>query len=148
MISFTEMKSLFPVSRGTNDSAIEFKEIYVDSEQKVVKGLYVSLINDNCEVDLKKALYNGAIGAVWDEKLEIPRFLPNHFPIFLVEDTCDALQQLILYIKKNRNNDRCKMEKYISLSLGNKSYNDVNTNKLNAYKVLLEETNLNERKGS
>ncbi|WP_078547305.1 hypothetical protein [Litchfieldia alkalitelluris] len=95
MIVYSQLCRLFPETHGTKDAAIEFHEVYIDSTDKVYKGLYVPL-NKSLEEDLKDAIDNGAIGAVWSNYEKIPVFVPNHFPLFLVDDTVKALKDLII----------------------------------------------------
>ena len=94
-----DIKAIFPESRGIEYDGIEFEELFINPSIKVDKGLFVLIEASDCDVKLKEALYNGAIGALWPKDCSIPTFIPNHFPIFLVDEPIDALQELVEQIE-------------------------------------------------
>jgi UDP-N-acetylmuramyl pentapeptide synthase len=105
MLSYEDVSYISIGTRGINDDSICFLNVTTEPSVIVRKSLYVSINAENREECLKKALYNGAVAAVWQKNIELPRFLPNHFPVFLVDDTLLAFAQLIeLYVKKIEEN--------------------------------------------
>lgn len=97
-LSLNALKDLFPQYRGEVDQ-VNLKGVFTDSRKDCKKGLFVPIVGakfDGHEF-LKDAIYNGAIASLWQKDLEIPAYVPNHFPLFLVEDTLEALQNLAQY---------------------------------------------------
>lgn len=77
--------------------------------------------------ELKDAITNGAIAAIWKEGINIPKYTPNHFPIFYCEDFVIGLKNiLILYREKLQEMDNKQMDKtdflFIDKKLLNKYY--------------------------
>ncbi|WP_102347030.1 UDP-N-acetylmuramoyl-tripeptide--D-alanyl-D-alanine ligase [Bacillus sp. Marseille-P3661] len=95
-ISLNELTRVFPIRKGTNDKEIIINEIMTDSRKGVIKGLFVPIVGDKFDGHnfLKEAINNGAIATLWQEDKEIPAFVPNHFPVYFVKDTLQALQTL------------------------------------------------------
>ncbi|MFS0861390.1 hypothetical protein [Fredinandcohnia sp. 179-A 10B2 NHS] len=113
MLSYDDVSYISIETRGIRDDNICFLYVTTEPSVKVRKSLYVSINAENREESLKKALYNGAVGAVWPKVDKLPRFLPNHFPVFLVDDTLLAFAHLIeLYIKKIEENRYDIMTKF------------------------------------
>ncbi|MFT4413466.1 hypothetical protein ACLM5H_06380 [Fredinandcohnia humi] len=105
MLYYNDVKQITNDIRGVRDEGIVFEHMYVDPSIVTKKGLYVSKNDENREESLKTALYNGAIATIWPRDQLLPRFLPNHFPVFLVEDPVIAFTQIIeLYVKKIEEN--------------------------------------------
>ena len=98
-LSLAEISEIFPSNRGTTSSSIYVQEIITDSRKKSAKWLFIPIIGDKFDGHdfLKDAIYNGAIAAVWQENKEIPAFVPTDFPLYLVQDTTDALQSIAKY---------------------------------------------------
>jgi uncharacterized membrane-anchored protein len=127
MLTYSELKSLFTETRGITDNMIEFHTVFIDPNKKVNKGLFISLSDTNREEELKKALYNGAIGALWNKDLKIPGFLPNHFPLFMVENSVTAIQNVLEFCREREENSGCEIDTRISLSYGNTHIDEANT---------------------
>jgi hypothetical protein len=94
-----ELRVIFPETRGIEYDEIEFNELFINPSIKVDKGLFVLIESKDADMKLKEALYNGAVGAIWPNNHSIPTFLPNHFPMFLVDDSLEALQFVLEKIK-------------------------------------------------
>ncbi|MBD8068393.1 hypothetical protein [Bacillus sp. PS06] len=151
MLSYQDLKTLFKEYRGTPDN-IEFHELYIDPTKKVNRGLFVPLSQDPT-ADLKQALYNGAIGSLWKKEIELPSFLPNHFPLFIVEEQVDAIKQVITLVKKNKGINEQTMETRISLTFGNTHIEEGNTfeqeimKEIKALQALYQEEATNNKQG-
>lgn len=70
--------------------------VTTDSRQKTDNALFIPLQGDTFDGHdyVKQAVDNGAVAVFWDENYQIPSFLPEEFPVFLVNDTLAALQKL------------------------------------------------------
>ncbi|MFC4320276.1 hypothetical protein [Litchfieldia salsa] len=152
MLTYSDLQSLFTETKGIPDNQILFKEVFIDPDQKVNKGLFISLSDKNQEEELKTALYNGAIGALWKKESHIPRFLPNHFPLFIVVNPVAAIQNVIEFCEKKEEEIGDDIETRISLSYGNTHIDKGNTydsaviNQINELKKKVEDSR-NKRKG-
>ncbi|HLS08724.1 UDP-N-acetylmuramoyl-tripeptide--D-alanyl-D-alanine ligase [Lentibacillus sp.] len=98
MMLFTTdwLTSLFTDFRGAAKSSIEINEITTDSRKKTNQSLFIPLVGENFNGHdfMKDALEQGAAAALWHKKKDLPGFLPADFPVFFVEDTLSALQEL------------------------------------------------------
>jgi UDP-N-acetylmuramyl pentapeptide synthase len=113
LLSYLDVRNLFQDTYGIKYDHLVFEQVFCDPTTVSKKGLYVSIEQEKKDESLKKALYNGAVAAVWPKDEELPRFLPNHFPVFLVEDTIPALKQIMeLYLKNIEENGYDKMTKF------------------------------------
>ncbi|WP_026674377.1 UDP-N-acetylmuramoyl-tripeptide--D-alanyl-D-alanine ligase [Alkalihalobacterium bogoriense] len=74
----------------------EFSGVFTDSRKEMKDGLFVPLVGERFDGHefLLHAIQNGAIAAVWEKGKQIPREIPNQFPLFFVEDTLVALQEM------------------------------------------------------
>ncbi|MCA0148728.1 MULTISPECIES: hypothetical protein [Rossellomorea] len=75
------------------------------------KGLYIPAGD---EVNLFRSIEKGAIASLWRKGEEIPSFVPNHFPLFIVEDVYRAYVDLQESYKQNYNQEKWEiMTKFI-----------------------------------
>ncbi|GGD19063.1 UDP-N-acetylmuramoyl-tripeptide--D-alanyl-D-alanine ligase [Pontibacillus salipaludis] len=95
----------FPSSRGVASESIEIKNVFTDTRKKTNKGLFVPIRGDRFDGHefLKDAIEGGAVAALWDEKVDVPSYVPNDFPLFFVDDTIIGLQQLAHVYRKEVN---------------------------------------------
>jgi len=128
MLFYRELKNILPNTRGIEDPQLVFQELYIDSSRKVSKGLYLSIPNENEEEYLKEALYNGAIGAIWSRGKKAPSFLPNHFPIFLVDNSLMTLKEIIHFYENFTERNRYEIMSKFTLS-----YRKTHNGKNNTY---------------
>jgi hypothetical protein len=92
MLQYQFLKQLFPDTQGIQDPEIQFESVFINPFQTVKKGLFIPL----CKGDyLKEAIYHGAIGTLWQKGESLPRYTPNHFPVFFVHDLNEAFLLLI-----------------------------------------------------
>lgn len=98
-LTYGDLAKLFPQKRGIQLQELFFHTVATSSNTAQYKGIYIPLAEHSGE--LKKAIENGAIAALWDENVEIPLYTPNHFPLFLTNDLLKGLKDMMeLYIEK------------------------------------------------
>jgi UDP-N-acetylmuramyl pentapeptide synthase len=107
-LSLQDFTHLFERSRGANENLV-FQTVTDDSRASQPKGVFVPINQESGE--LGEAIANGAIAAIWEKDKEIPRYTPNHFPIFFVSDLSDAVLKLLkFYVEKLDGDIEGKME--------------------------------------
>lgn len=81
---------------GRAQDSITIEEVTTDSRQKVKKSLFIPIIGENFDGHdyIKQAVNNGAVAVLWDEDKPFPTSLPTDFPVFIVNNTLTALQEL------------------------------------------------------
>ncbi|MFB1051930.1 UDP-N-acetylmuramoyl-tripeptide--D-alanyl-D-alanine ligase [Paraliobacillus sp. JSM ZJ581] len=96
---------LFPNTQGAVTGNLPIRQVTTDSRVTTNHGLFVPLKGDkfNGHEFLDQAINNGAIAAVWDQSESVPEYVPTDLPIFFVEDTLHALQQLAGYYRNKIN---------------------------------------------
>ena len=78
------------------------------------KGLFVPLSSEHEE--LKVAIEQGAIAAVWPKDVHVRRYVPNHFPIFFADSSIYALEEIIeTYIQSYRQENKNMTAIYFEL---------------------------------
>lgn len=100
MLTYRMLKQLFPSTRGIVDDTIKFYHVFVDPYQQAPKGLFVPLM-DAAE-SLKIAIEHGAIASLWQEGMDLPRYIPNHFPVFFVPSPLQGLQMIVETYQKTQ----------------------------------------------
>lgn len=72
------------------------KEVFIDSRQRVTNGLFIPIVGERFDghTFLEGAIENGAIATLWEEGKELPVTLDKTFPVFYVENTLKALEDL------------------------------------------------------
>ncbi|MFD1735722.1 hypothetical protein ACFSCX_04005 [Bacillus salitolerans] len=96
MLTLANLQKVCTDQRGIQFGDIEIHTVFTNEESKVNKGLFVPLFNgEEVHEDLKEAINNGAITALWWKDVSIPKFLPNDFPLFLVEHPLDSLEMVV-----------------------------------------------------
>lgn len=91
-ITYSDLVRFFPKSQGIRDE-IQFYTVSTDASLLQPKGLFIPLFDDSGE--LKEAIQNGAIGAVWDENRPLPSYVPTQFPILFSNNVKDSLETII-----------------------------------------------------
>ncbi|HYK73814.1 MAG TPA: hypothetical protein VEV44_11950 [Pseudoneobacillus sp.] len=112
-IAYSDLVRFFPKSQGIRDE-IQFYTVSTDASLLQPKGLFIPLFNDSGE--LKEAIQNGAIGAVWDEKRPLPSYVPTQFPILFSNNVKDSLKTIIESYLEQINGDNIdimNMTKYL-----------------------------------
>jgi UDP-N-acetylmuramyl pentapeptide synthase len=112
-LTLGDLANLFPKTTGMKDE-FQFCTVSTDSTLSQPRGLFIPLFKDSGE--LKDAIQNGAIGAIWDEQEELPLYIPNHFPIFYTNNLVEALEQIMkAYVDKlnGETNEIMNMTKFL-----------------------------------
>ncbi|WP_433957711.1 hypothetical protein [Cytobacillus horneckiae] len=90
LLTYGDIVSFLPDRIGYQDENMAFHSIATSCSLHQEKSLYIPIEDD--EPDLKRALENGAIAALWPAEIEVPRYRPNHFPIFFTNDLLKGLE--------------------------------------------------------
>jgi hypothetical protein len=97
-LALKDLGGLFDSSRGIQDDFL-FASVSDQANEAQPKGLFVSYNGMNGE--LSEAIANGAIAAIWNQEHDLPRYTPNHFPVFFTNDPADAIVTILnRYIEK------------------------------------------------
>ncbi|PFA68956.1 hypothetical protein CN378_05595 [Bacillus sp. AFS015802] len=111
MLSYDDVKELFPETRGIHLPGFTFLVVSNSTRMGMEKGLYVPFGD---EVNLFRSIEIGAIASLWPKGRPIPSFVPNHFPLFMVEDVYQAYLDLQENYKQNYNQEKWEiMTKFI-----------------------------------
>jgi UDP-N-acetylmuramoyl-tripeptide--D-alanyl-D-alanine ligase len=104
-LTVKEISKLFPSFHGHASETVAINEVFTDSRQNTNKGLFIPIVGDRFDGHefLEDAISQGAIAALWQSDIEVPRYVPTDFPLFFVEDTIKALQELSKYYRKKVN---------------------------------------------
>lgn len=93
VLMYKDLMQIFPNAKGVKDLDIEFHTVSLYSAFAQQRGLYIPFYKK--DMDLKEAINQGAIGAVWDIDEAVPMYTPNHFPIFYTNDLLKGLEDMI-----------------------------------------------------
>jgi UDP-N-acetylmuramoyl-tripeptide--D-alanyl-D-alanine ligase len=104
-ITLKDCISLFPNYRKQTDLHVQINSICTDTRKKMDKGLFIPLVGANFDGHnfLKDAINQGAVATLWQKDIPVPDFIPTQFPLFFVNDTTEALQQLASLNLKKQN---------------------------------------------
>lgn len=98
MIIFTTywLSTIFETYREEQLTDRQIKEVTTDSRKKMTNALFIPLKGDRFDGHqfIEEAYHHGAVAVIWERGVPLPSVLPADFPVFLVEDTLQALQQL------------------------------------------------------
>lgn len=99
------ISSIFTNFRGNGASDIPLFEVTTDSRKKAEQSLFIPLIGEKFDGHnfAEQALENGAAAFLWEQTKPLPPNLPEDFPVFFVEDTLAALQQLAKHYREQVN---------------------------------------------
>ena len=99
------LNAIFSNNRGVASATIGIQEVTTDSRKKTTGSLFVPLIGDNFDGHdhVLQAINHGAVAIIWNQNKQLPDFLPIDFPIYLVEDTLEALQLLATQYRQEIN---------------------------------------------
>ncbi|BCB03261.1 hypothetical protein [Bacillus sp. KH172YL63] len=111
MLFYDDVKKLFPVTKGIHLPGFTFLVVSNSTRVDMKKGLYVP---DGGGSDLFKSIEKGAIASFWLKDATVPSFVPNHFPLFIVEDIQAAYVKLKKHYHQNYNQEKWEiMTKFI-----------------------------------
>ncbi|MGD6960268.1 hypothetical protein ACQCWA_08125 [Rossellomorea aquimaris] len=111
MLFYDDVKKLFPETTGIHLPGFAFLVVSNSTSMGMEKGLYVPFGD---EINLFDSIDSGAIASLWPKNKEVPSFVPNHFPLFMVEDVYKAYIDLLEDYKQNYNQEKWEiMTKFI-----------------------------------
>ncbi|TGB05007.1 UDP-N-acetylmuramoyl-tripeptide--D-alanyl-D-alanine ligase [Halobacillus salinus] len=98
-LEVAELTKLFPNYKGAAQDAITIRTIMTDTRKRAKQSLFVPIVGESHDAHqfMKGAIEQGATAALWQQDKPLPKLVPTDFPVFFVEDTTKALQQLAQY---------------------------------------------------
>lgn len=102
-LAFNDLVTLFPDFKGVREADHRYITVTDQAGIMQTRGLYIPL-NDNSG-ELLDAIANGAIAAVWDKGKPVPRYTPNHFPIFFTDKPVSGVIDLLQFYFEKLNGD-------------------------------------------
>ncbi|UJL47851.1 UDP-N-acetylmuramoyl-tripeptide--D-alanyl-D-alanine ligase [Virgibacillus sp. NKC19-16] len=106
MLFTTEwLSNLFTDFSGRVDEPIIIEKVFTDSRVKATKALFIPIVGENFDGHdyIKQAFENGAAAILWNREKNLPEILPTDFPVFFVDNTVEALQQLAAHYRNEIN---------------------------------------------
>ena len=102
ILEVNELTQLFPKKQGAASDQIQLGSVMTDSRKTAKQSLFVPIVGENFDAHdfLGDAIKQGAVATLWQEDQPLPKLTPTDFPVFFVEDTTKALQQLASYYLK------------------------------------------------
>ncbi|WP_101843798.1 UDP-N-acetylmuramoyl-tripeptide--D-alanyl-D-alanine ligase [Halobacillus sp. Marseille-P3879] len=103
MFTVKELAPLFSKGNGATNDPIQIKSVMTDTRMEKKQSLFIPLVGDNHDAHrfIMDAIKNGAVAALWQKDHDLPREIPTEFPVFIVEDTLQALQETSsFYLRK------------------------------------------------
>ncbi|WP_010530449.1 UDP-N-acetylmuramoyl-tripeptide--D-alanyl-D-alanine ligase [Lentibacillus jeotgali] len=99
------LTTVFSDYKGAAVDEVEIVEVTTDSRRKLKKSLFIPLAGENFDGHhyMKDAFDQGAAAALWDKHKALPESLPADFPVFFVNDTLTAMQELAKAYRKKVN---------------------------------------------
>src|SRR5690625_8529 len=99
------LTTVFPEYQGNIQSSLTINEVTTDSRVKTNHALFIPLIGENFDGHdhVRQAIDHGSEAIVWRKDKPLPAFITNDFPVFYVNDTLAALQELALQYRNEIN---------------------------------------------
>jgi UDP-N-acetylmuramyl pentapeptide synthase len=116
-IALKDLESLFDNRRGIPDNLL-FASVSDQANEAQPKGLFVSFNGEYGE--LSEAISNGAIAAIWNHDHDLPRYTPNHFPVFFTNDPADAIVTILKRYIEKLNGETDKIMEITNFKFSNK----------------------------
>ncbi|WJE17375.1 UDP-N-acetylmuramoyl-tripeptide--D-alanyl-D-alanine ligase [Halobacillus sp. ACCC02827] len=103
ILEVVELSKLYPNSKGASKDSIRIESVMTDSRKEAKQSLFVPIVGESFDAHrfIGDAIKHGAVAAVWQKDIEVPALVPTDFPLFFVDDTTKALQDVAdYYLKK------------------------------------------------
>jgi UDP-N-acetylmuramyl pentapeptide synthase len=139
-LALKDLESLFDNSRGIQDNLL-FASVSDQANETQPKGLFVSFNGKNGE--LSEAIANGAIAAIWNPDHDLPRYTPNHFPVFFTNDPAVAIRTILKRYIEKLNGDTDKIMEITNFKFSNKKLLNKNNETYDIAVMLNEVTSKN-----
>lgn len=90
------LADLFPKHQGKINTTISIEEVTRDTRQPSSNALYIPIVGERFDGHdfIFDAIRNGAVATLWDKSINLPEEWDDSFPVFFVDDTILAIQQL------------------------------------------------------
>lgn len=105
-LAFNDLVKLFSDIRGIKEADHFYVTVTDDAKVMQSRGLFITLNDDSGE--LLEAIANGAIAAIWDKNKQLPKYTPNHFPIFFTDNPTQAVRELLRFYIENMDGEKTK----------------------------------------
>jgi UDP-N-acetylmuramyl pentapeptide synthase len=116
-LALKDLGGLFDSSRGIQDDFL-FASVSDQANEAQPKGLFVSY--NGMHGELSEAIANGAIAAIWNQEHDLPRYTPNHFPVFFTNDPADAIVTILNRYIEKLNGETDKIMEITNFKFSNK----------------------------
>lgn len=143
-LAFNDLVTIFSDFKGIKEAGHLYFTVTDNAAIEQKRGLFIPL--NDASGELLEAIANGAIAAIWDKKKQVPRYTPNHFPIFFTDKPIEGVRDLLrIYLEKidGDKTEKMDMTKFVFLNKEllkeNKETYDI--------AVMLEKLNVVERRG-
>ncbi|GIN61429.1 hypothetical protein J27TS8_14220 [Robertmurraya siralis] len=93
-LTYEDLSTIFSDIMGTKEFDLDYQTVSLKADLYQPKGLYIPVDSTSC--DLQQAIANGAVGVVWEKGRAIPKYTPNHFPVFYTDDPARAVKEVFL----------------------------------------------------
>ncbi|WP_018664080.1 hypothetical protein [Heyndrickxia acidiproducens] len=104
MLSYGDVYRHFSHIRGVKDLEMHFQTVCIFADERQPKGLYIPLAG---KADINRAIENGAIAALWQKDVPVPRNIPNDFPLFAADNLAGGFLKVMQhYINQLESKDR------------------------------------------
>ncbi|ELK45049.1 UDP-N-acetylmuramoyl-tripeptide--D-alanyl-D-alanine ligase [Halobacillus sp. BAB-2008] len=103
ILEVVELSKLYPNNKGASKDSIRIESVMTDSRKEAKQSLFVPIVGESFDAHrfIGDAIKHGAVAAVWQKDVEVPALVPTDFPLFFVDDTTKALQDVAdYYLKK------------------------------------------------
>ncbi|TQS75653.1 UDP-N-acetylmuramoyl-tripeptide--D-alanyl-D-alanine ligase [Ornithinibacillus gellani] len=96
------LAGIFPDCQGLNQPKQYIDEVITDSRKQRKNTLFIPIVGERFDGHqfIEQAYQNGAAAVLWEKDKILPDSLPSDFPVFFVDDTTIALQQLAKAYRK------------------------------------------------
>ncbi|MEH7177274.1 hypothetical protein [Neobacillus vireti] len=105
-LMFNDLVALLSDFKGVREADHFYMTVTDSAAEDQPRGLFIPLSDDSGE--LLDAITNGAVAAIWDKEKPVPRYTPNHFPIFFTETPLNAAGELLRFYFKKIDGDKVK----------------------------------------
>ncbi|WP_072886786.1 UDP-N-acetylmuramoyl-tripeptide--D-alanyl-D-alanine ligase [Ornithinibacillus halophilus] len=99
------LSSVLKDVKGKVSEEAVIEKVFTDSRVKKEQSLFIPIQGENFDGHqfVDEAIANGAIAVIWDRKISVPESIPPEIPVFLVDDTLQALQELATQYRQKVN---------------------------------------------
>ncbi|WP_019152879.1 hypothetical protein [Robertmurraya massiliosenegalensis] len=123
ILTYEDLSVIFPDVTGIREFDLHFQTVSIKADINQSKGLYIPL--GSKAQDLQQAIANGAVAVVWEKGKAIPKYTPNHFPVFYTDDIANGIKDILFaFLDKSNTEVIDKKDKTNFLFLDEKLLNE------------------------